>query len=65
MKRGASALDFREDVGGLGGPDEWFWGVVMLGEVSGDGRNQFVEAFEDGPAEAIDREVTKEAYGPV
>ena len=65
MKSCAAALDFFENIGGFGGPDERFWAVVVAIDVVVDGGDEFVDAAENAAANALDGEVAKEAFDHV
>ena len=55
MKNGVTALDLFKDVGSLGGPDEGFGSLVVMGDVVLNGGDEFRDAAENTPAYAVDR----------
>ena len=65
MQGGAAALDFFEDVGSGGGPDEGLGMLVVLSDVVLNGGDEFVDAAKNAAAQALDGEIAKESLDHV
>jgi hypothetical protein len=48
-----SAFDSREDTFGIGGPDEWLWICVGVGDEAIDSSLKVIEGSEDAALEAL------------
>ncbi len=61
IQRLVPAFDGGDDAVGVGGPDEWFRLIVVLGEEAVDGRLEVHDGAEDAALEASLRELGEEA----
>jgi len=65
MKLLSSALNFLEDVRGGGSPDKGLGFCVVCDNMSFDSFNQFIDATEDTPSQAVDRKIPEESFDHV
>ena len=65
MKLLSTALNFLEDVRGGGSPDKGLGFCIVRDNMSFDSFNQFINATEDTPPQAVDREIPEESFDHV